>query len=157
MRALVAGGADPTLAVDDGTPALHAAISYRPGNGDRRDRYISPRESALQDPEQDERETLETVRAALDLGTDINTLGPSGDTPVHAAVARGYVSVVQLLADRGAALDIRNKSGKTAYEVAAASSRGTAGASASQGDAATAMAARLTRIAEVLRASGARE
>jgi ankyrin repeat protein len=157
MRALVAGGADQTLAVDDGTPAVHAAISYRPGNGDRRDRYISPRESAALDPEQDERETLDTVRAALDLGTDVNTLSPSGDTPVHAAVARGYVSVVQLLVERGAALDVRNRAGKTAYEMAATPSRGAAGASASQGEAAGAMAERLTRIADLLQKSGARD
>ena len=157
MRALVAGGADQAVAAGEATPAIHAVISYRPGNGDRRDRYISPREAAAMDPEQDERDTLETVRAALDLGTDINTLSPSGDTPLHAAVARGYVSVVQLLAERGAALDIKNNAGKTAYELAAKPTRVADGLLGPQVEAAAAMAARLRQIADVLRKSGARE
>jgi hypothetical protein len=67
------------------------------------------------------------------------------------------VSVVRLLAERGAALDIKNKAGKTAYELAARPTRAAENPLNPQGEAAAAMAIRLNQIAELLRGFGARE
>jgi ankyrin repeat protein len=54
---------------------------------------------------------------------ELNTMNNKGDTPLHAAVSCNTVSsieVVELLVASGARLDIRNKAGKTAYDVACA-------------------------------------
>ena len=60
-----------------------------------------------------ESEVLRAVTAALDLGADVNAGNQAGDTALHAAAARGMNSVVQLLADKGAQLNARNKRGLT--------------------------------------------
>jgi ankyrin repeat protein len=143
MRALVAAGADPTLASDDGMPPLYAAIVAKQGLGDRRERYLSPVEIAALDPAEDERQTVETVSAAIDLGADLNAATASGDTPLHGAVSKKYGSVVELLGRKGATLTMRNKAGKTPLAVAA--------------DETTAWDERLQSIAAALRTLGAQE
>ena len=50
---------------------------------------------------------------ALDLGADVNASNQNGDTALHGAAAHGYAKVIQLLADSGAKLDVKNKRGKT--------------------------------------------
>ena len=42
----------------------------------------------------------------------------AGDTALHGAAGKGFVSVIQLLADRGAKLDAKNQSGRTPLGVA---------------------------------------
>ena len=56
---------------------------------------------------------VETVRAALDLGSDIDAVNPAGETALHVAVAQGRDSVTQVLVENGAALGIRNRRGQT--------------------------------------------
>ena len=56
---------------------------------------------------------LKAVAAALDLGADVNAANQAGDTALHAAAARGLNTVVQLLADKGAQLNAKNKRGLT--------------------------------------------
>jgi len=56
---------------------------------------------------------LKTVAAALDLGADVNASNQAGDTALHTAATRGLNTVVQLLADKGAQLNAKNKRGLT--------------------------------------------
>ena len=60
-----------------------------------------------------ESQVLEAVVAAVELGADVNATNQSGDTALHVAAGRGLNSVVQLLADRGAQLSVKNKRGLT--------------------------------------------
>ncbi len=115
MRALATGGADPTFALKSETPLLVAA-GLGLTRGDRRDRRIEGLQ--LPSPEEDERMTLEAVKAALDLGNDVNAADEKGDTALHVAASKGYKTVIQILADAGARLDAKNKGGQTALAIA---------------------------------------
>lgn len=115
MPILVAAGADPRLALPDGTTPLMVAA----GMGDRRDpedrknqsrRGIYVFDGAVID---DESVVLDGVKAALALGSDINAVNKAGDTAVHSAASMGFDTVVQLLADKGADINVKNKRGLT--------------------------------------------
>jgi ankyrin repeat protein len=99
MRVLLDLGADPKLATNNKTTPLMVAAGVgiwapgeNPGTHD---------------------EALAAVKLALEVGAgDINAIDDNGDTAVHGAVYRGgAVQVIQLLADRGARLDVVNKKG----------------------------------------------
>ena len=109
MRALAAGGADITLTMRDGTTALMLATGASSGNGSNR-RGIAVIDGGVVEPES---AVLATVAAALEIGADVNAANQAGDTALHAAAARGFDSVVQLLADKGAQLNAKNKRGLT--------------------------------------------
>jgi ankyrin repeat protein len=132
MRALAAGGADlkltmvnpPTqvkkpgdqkILIPDGATALMMAVgmgsSGMPGSGQPRSRRgVSVVDFGKFEPES---RVLEGVRAAVSLGADVNAANEAGDTALHAAAAQGYDTVVQLLADHGAELNVKNKFGVT--------------------------------------------
>ena len=57
--------------------------------------------------------TLEAVTIAAERDVDVNAANDDGNTALHAAAAHGYDSVVALLVEQGADLDVRNKSGQT--------------------------------------------
>jgi ankyrin repeat protein len=98
MRLLADHGADPTMKPDDGlSPLLIAA-------GATRSLSIS-RESTA--------DILEAIKAAVELGDDINARDRQGNTAMHAAVKNESVELVQFLADRGAELDVKNNQGQT--------------------------------------------
>ena len=103
MRRLAASGADPSLKTDDGTTLLMVAA----GLG----RYEA--ENLVT-----ESRTLEAVRAALELGADVNAVNDVGNTALHAAAHVKSTAIVQLLADRGAAIDVANERGDTPVLVA---------------------------------------
>jgi ankyrin len=109
MRALAAGGADTKLTMKDGTTALMLATGAGSGNGSNR-RGIAVIDGAVVEPET---AILPTVAAALDLGADVNGTNQAGDTALHTAATRGLNTVVQLLADKGAQLNAKNKRGLT--------------------------------------------
>ncbi|CAN0052442.1 unnamed protein product [Choristocarpus tenellus] len=52
---------------------------------------------------------IEGVKALLDEGYNVNSKDSCQDTPLHAASSRKGVAVVQLLLDRGAVVNSRNK------------------------------------------------
>ena len=109
MRVLANGGADPLLGLPDGTTPLMAATGIGWGGGvDRRDASVLEG-SVINDGER----ALEAVRLALDLGSDVNAANNAGDTALHGAAAKGYDAIVQLLADKGAHLEAKNKRGRT--------------------------------------------
>jgi ankyrin repeat protein len=110
MRALVAGGADPRLAMKTGaTPLMAAAGLGAVAQADRRGLSVLDGGKV-----EDERQVLEATRVAFDLGADVNAVSQAGDTALHGAAALGYNTVVQFLADHGAQLNVKNKRGQTA-------------------------------------------
>jgi uncharacterized protein len=64
--------------------------------------------------------TLEAVKMLVDLGLDVNAQADTGRTALHGAAHKGRSDVVQVLADHGAKLDVRdygntdNRGGKLA-------------------------------------------
>jgi hypothetical protein len=61
----------------------------------------------------DESRIAEAVRVALLQPGDIDSVNRNGDTALHAAAALGYDRVVQMLADKGAKLSVKNGRGLT--------------------------------------------
>jgi ankyrin repeat protein len=92
MRELLALGADPFLPNADKSTPLMAAAGL--GTSD-------PLEEAGT-----EAEALEAVKLLLDLHADINAVDDKGDTAMHGAAYGNFPAIVQLLADRGADINI---------------------------------------------------
>jgi ankyrin repeat protein len=92
MRELLKLGADPFLPNVDGSTPLMAAAGLGTAN---------PLEEAGTEPE-----ALEAVKLLLDLGADIDAVDNNGDTPMHGAAYGNFPTIVQLLADRGADVNI---------------------------------------------------
>ena len=131
MRALVAWGADPSLTslarwayvferaggvgpphVAGGfqTPLL-AAVS---GVNNRGRRF----NSSLRIPDREEHAAYEAARVAIEDGVDVNQVDHVGTAPLHSAAQRNYATVVELLAEHGADLNLKNGSGTTALTLA---------------------------------------
>jgi len=107
MRLLIELGADPLLGNADHCTPLMAAS----GVG-----TIAPGEEAGTEPE-----AIEAVQLALDLGGDINAVDDNGETAMHGAAYKSLPKVVQLLAQRGAKIEVwnhKNKYGWTPLEIA---------------------------------------
>jgi uncharacterized protein len=98
LRVLLECGADPSIKTNNNTTPLMVAAGvgiWAPG----------------ENPGTHE-EALAAARLILDLGADVNAIDDNGDTALHGAVYRGgAIPVIQLLADRGARLDVVNKKG----------------------------------------------
>ena len=105
MRTLADGGADPNLALLDGTTSLMVAA----GMGRIQD---------FLDGEEDD--VLEAVRLAVELGADVMTTNQDGQTALHAAAFNGVDPVVQLLVDEGAPVNAKDQVGQTAWSIAEA-------------------------------------
>ena len=116
MRTLATAGADTVSLTHNGTTPLMAAAGvgwrYR---FDRRGRNLSA-EVVAAELEQESR-ALEAVKLTLDLGSDINAANRTGETAAHGAAAKRLRTVYDFLATRGARLDLKAKSGKTAAEL----------------------------------------
>src|SRR5215213_5317803 len=79
MRVLAAAGADALVVPADGTTALKAAMGYVSGLTENREgRY-----GIAIDHLEEERATLDAARIAVELGVDVNAVGPGGDTALH--------------------------------------------------------------------------
>jgi len=107
MRELLKAGADPFLPNADKSTPLMAAAGF--GTSD-------PLEEAGT-----EDEALEATKMLLDLGADINAVDNKGDTAMHGAAYGNFPAIVQLLADRGADVDIwkqPDKEGRTPLFIA---------------------------------------
>jgi len=101
MRLLAELGADPKLPNADGTTPLMAAAgvgTYSPG----------------EDPG-DEKEVLEAVKAAVELGNDVNAVDQKGETAIHGAAYKQAPSAIKYLVDHGAKLEIWNQKNKTGW------------------------------------------
>ncbi|HYR84462.1 MAG TPA: ankyrin repeat domain-containing protein [Terriglobia bacterium] len=106
MKLLLSRGADPKIATTLGVTALHVAAGVGWVEG------ITYEWSA--------KDTLEAVKMLLDLGLDVNAQADTGRVALHGAAHKGRSDVVQVLADHGAKLNIRdygntdNRGGKLA-------------------------------------------
>ena len=98
MKTLVKLGADPRMPnADHSTPLMAAA-----GLG-----CLAPGEEAGT-----EDEAIEAVKLALSLGGDVNAIDDNGETAMHGAAYKNLPGVVQLLAERGAKIEVWNRKDK---------------------------------------------
>ncbi len=125
MRVLAASGADPLLSPKNGiTPLMAAAgAGWTIRSSNRRDQGIGIDAAQLL-VSASERSTWEVTRLALELGNDVNAADPAGNTALHAAVTLAYPTVVELLVEHGAKLDLENKAGASAADLACRDSAG---------------------------------
>ncbi|KAI4518713.1 ankyrin, partial [Schizophyllum commune Loenen D] len=56
---------------------------------------------------------LDTTRVLLERGANINTFDGSGQGPLHCAAQRGHIELIKFLLQHGAALEVRDKEGRT--------------------------------------------
>jgi len=71
-----------------------------------------------------ESRVLETVRAIVALGADVNAANQAGDTALHTAAAQGFDTVIQLLAEHGARMNTKNTRGLTPLATLLSKGRG---------------------------------
>ena len=107
IRALLAAGADPNLATDDGTTPLMMAA----GLGVRSHQPLTPR--GVPSPPAEE-----AVRVLVEAGADVNAANHGDFTALHGATFRGLNEVIQYLVEQGADIDARDYRGRTAYRMA---------------------------------------
>jgi ankyrin repeat protein len=106
MKLLLSKGADPKIATQLGVTALHVAAGIGWVEGITTE--WSPKA------------TFEAVKMLIDLGLDVNAQADTGRTALHGAAHKGRADVIQILADHGAKLDVRdygntdNRGGKLA-------------------------------------------
>jgi uncharacterized protein len=113
MRLLVWAGADPHLTGGNQTTPLMAAAgaacagscAYQGGNG-------RPRE-------EDEKQALVAVEVAVEAGADLQAANRDGQTAMHAAAFTGADSIVQFLFEKGAKVNVKDKTGETPWTMAA--------------------------------------
>jgi ankyrin repeat protein len=103
MKLLLQHGADPKIATANGDSALTAAAGIGWVEGVT---YERSREA-----------NVEAVRMLLDLGLDPNHANGEGRTPLMGAALKGRNAVIQLLVDRGARLEIRDRGSRDTERV----------------------------------------
>jgi ankyrin repeat protein len=101
MKLLLKYGADPKIPTAQGDTALTAAAGIGWVDG------VTYERSA--------QENLEAVRMLLDLGLDPNGANNEGRTPLMGAALKGRTDVIQLLVDRGAKLDARDRGSRDTH------------------------------------------
>jgi len=103
MRVLLSHGANVKLTTKTGANALMfaAGVGYR----DKNTRGT-------------EAEALEALKVAMEAGLDLNTPNSRGETALHGAASRGADTIVQFLADHGAAINAKSSVGYTPLDVA---------------------------------------
>lgn len=61
---------------------------------------------------------LDKIKSLIESGVDLDECSSNGNTPLHKAIMLENIPVVRLLLDNRAQLFIKNKKGKTAYDIA---------------------------------------
>jgi ankyrin repeat protein len=107
MEALLKLGADPALPNSRRTAPLLAAAGVGVG---------APEEAPGTEPD-----VLEAVKLLVKLGAGVNAVDGDGETAMHGAAYRNHPRVVQLLADKGAKVEVwdrKNATGLTPVVIA---------------------------------------
>ena len=107
MTLLLDAGADPKLAQKSGNTALMLAAGAVNSGGDETQRIS-------------EDQALAAIKIGIAAGLDVNETSATGDTVMHTAATTngGLPSVIRLLVESGARLDVKNKGGRTPLEAA---------------------------------------
>ena len=111
IRVLADNGADVLLAARGNTTPLMAAA------GSIMWRWRGTIDKRIGDP-------LEAVKVMVELGADIHATNRQGQTAMHAAGFAGEDEVIQFLADKGAKVDVQDRSGQTPWTMAKGMSPG---------------------------------
>jgi ankyrin repeat protein len=106
MKLLLSHGADPMIETDHGDTALTAASGMGWVEGVTYERSVE--------------ENVQAVRMLLDLGLDPNAANEEGRTSLMVAAFKGRNEVVQMLVDRGAKLDTRDKGNRDTEDAGSA-------------------------------------
>lgn len=118
LPVLAAAGADPALTLSDGATAVMLAAGIGSRTSASR-RGIDTIDFGKVEPESRVRDG---VAAVVGLGGDPNAANQAGDTALHVAAARGFDTVIQLLVEHGARVDVKNKRGITPLAAATSGS-----------------------------------
>jgi ankyrin repeat protein len=106
MNVLLAHGADVKVASRTGATAIMLAAGLGRGT------------SAFAEDVGTEPEMLKSVQMAIEHGADVKAANTQGGTPMHFAAQSGFDSVIALLAEKGAAPDVKDKQGRTPADLA---------------------------------------
>jgi ankyrin repeat protein len=108
VKLLVEAGANPSLAIKDGsTPLMAAAGLGAPRGGDEEVTEAGDRN----DP-------VDVMKVLVEKGADVNAANDTGMTPMHYAVQRGVDRIIEYLASKGARFDTKNKQGRSPADLA---------------------------------------
>jgi len=108
VRLLLDAGANPALAIGDGsTPLMAAASLGAPRGGEEEVTEAAGRA----DP-------VDVMKLLVDKGADVSAMNDLGMTAMHYAVQRGSEKVIEYLASKGARFDVYNYSGQTPKDLA---------------------------------------
>ncbi len=108
VKLLMEAGANPSLALTDGsTPLMAAAGLGAPRGGDEEVTEAGDRN----DP-------VDVMKLLVEKGADVNAANDAGMTPMHYAVQRGVEPIIQYLASRGARFAAKNKAGRSPADIA---------------------------------------
>jgi ankyrin repeat protein len=100
MKMLLAAGANPSLSTDTNTTAVMAASGLNRGIG----------ESSITEPQ-----ALATVKFLLQLGADARGATTNGENALFGAGYRGWNTLLALLIDNGADVNVVSKAGVTPW------------------------------------------
>jgi ankyrin repeat protein len=106
MQLLLAAGARPDLPNSLGITPLMAAAGIGSTTIDIRARF------------RNEQKCIAAAKLLLAHGVDVNATNSNGQTALHGAAQSGWNSFVQLLADHGATITIKDRFGSTPLDVA---------------------------------------
>jgi ankyrin repeat protein len=115
MRALLQGGAKADVALPNGVSALHLAAGL-PMEKEARPSDLAKFGVVDNDTPEIPRpaeDVAAAVRVLLDAGANVLHVAADGNTALHAAAIDNQPAVIELLAERGAQVNAKNKSGQT--------------------------------------------
>ncbi|HVQ16716.1 MAG TPA: ankyrin repeat domain-containing protein, partial [Vicinamibacterales bacterium] len=108
VQLMVDRGANPSLAIKDGsTPLMAAAGLGAPRGGDEEVTEAGDRN----DP-------IDVMKVLIAKGANVNAANDAGMTPLHYAAQRGSERIIEFLATQGARFDVKNKQGRSPSELA---------------------------------------
>jgi len=99
MRLLLEHGANPNIKTYQGSTVLMAAAGVNWVIGETYSRSDD--------------EYLTAAKLMIELGNDVNAVNEQGFRPIHGAANRGFDKMIQLLADNGAKLDVKDSQNRT--------------------------------------------